>query len=160
MPITPEITVAAVVERDGRFLLVEERIRHRLVLNQPAGHVEDRETLLAAVTRETLEETGYTFEPRALLGAYLWRNPASGRSTMRFAFVGAVTAHDPQQPLDHPVVRALWLSAAEIGAAGARLRSPLVMRTVNDYLSGRTLPIDSVGYLDLDTAATVYAVTV
>lgn len=160
MKVAPEITVAAVVERNGSFLLVEERIRQRLVLNQPAGHVEDRETLLEAVIRETQEETAFRFEPQALLGTYLWRNPANGQTTMRFAFVGAVGAHDPQQMLDDPVVRALWMSREEMLAASARLRSPLVMRTVDDYCTGRRLPLDSVACLDLTTAPKVYAVQI
>jgi 8-oxo-dGTP pyrophosphatase MutT (NUDIX family) len=160
MAISPDITVAAVVERNGEFLVVEERIRHRLVINQPAGHVEDRETLLAAVVRETLEETAYAFKPLALLGTYLWRNPANGLSTMRFAFVGEVTAHDPMRALDYPVVRALWLHADALRSMPQRLRSPLVLRTIDDYMSGRRLPLDSVACLDLETAATVYAVQV
>ncbi len=152
------MTVAAVVERDGQFLLVEERIRHRLVLSQPGGHVEDRETLLAAAVREAREETAYEFLPKFLLGTYLWRNPDSGLSTLRFAFVGDVGAHDPLQRLDQPVVRALWMTPNEIADAGARLRSPLVMRGVEDYLAGRRLPLDSVAYLDLETASRAYAV--
>src|SRR3954452_17823224 len=95
----PEITVAAIAETDGRFLVVEERINHRLVFNQPAGHVEQGETLLAAVVREVREETAWRFEPQALLGVYLWRNPSSGRSYMRFAFTGKVLDHDAAQPL-------------------------------------------------------------
>src|SRR3954469_19182727 len=103
MPHKPEITVAAVTEDDGRFLVVEERINDKLVLNQPAGHVEHGETLLEAVIREAREETAWHFEPRALLGAYLWRNPRNGRHTLRFAFTGTVSDHKPEQPLDSPV---------------------------------------------------------
>src|SRR5436853_6309255 len=102
---TPDVTVAAVTERAGRFLVVEERVRQRLVYNQPAGHVERGETLLAAVVREVREETAWRFEPRGLLGVYLWRNPASGRSTMRFALPGAVTDHDAGQPLEQGIVQ-------------------------------------------------------
>jgi len=82
----PDVTVAAIAETDGRFLVVEERINRRLVFNQPAGHVERGETLLAAVVREAREETAWRFEARALLGVYLWRNPASRRDILRFAF--------------------------------------------------------------------------
>lgn len=160
MKFAPDITVAAVVERDGSFLLVEERIRQRLVLNQPAGHVEDRETLLEAVIRETREETAFKFEPQSLLGAYLWRNPANSQTTMRFAFVGVVTDHDPRQALDYPVVRSLWLKREDLVAAATRLRSPLVMRMIDDFESGRRLPLDSVACLDLHTAPAVYAVQV
>ncbi len=119
---TPDITVAAVAETDGRFLLVEERINRRLVINQPAGHVERGETLLAAVVREVREETAWRFEPRGLLGVYLWRNPASGRSTMRFAFTGAVTDHDAGQRLDHGIVRTHWFSRTELLERQPRLR--------------------------------------
>src|SRR5262245_4672364 len=96
----PDVTVAAVVVRDDRFLVVEERIQGRLVLNQPAGHLEDRETLLDAAVREVREETAWLFEPQALVGTYLWRNPGTGRSFLRFAFCGDVDDHHAQQPLD------------------------------------------------------------
>jgi len=157
---TPDITVAAVAETDGRFLLVEERINRRLVINQPAGHVERGETLLAAVVREVREETAWRFEPRGLLGVYLWRNPASGRSTMRFAFAGAVTDHDAGQRLDHGIVRTHWFSRTELLERQPRLRSPLVLRCVEDYLGGRLLPLDPVARLDLHSAATVSAVSI
>ncbi len=111
---TPDITVAAVTETDGRFLVVEERINRRLVFNQPAGHVEHGETLLAAVVREVREETAWGFEPKALIGVYLWCNPASGRSTMRFAFTGTVMDHHASQPLDRGIVCTHWLSRQEL----------------------------------------------
>jgi 8-oxo-dGTP pyrophosphatase MutT (NUDIX family) len=148
----PDVTVAAVVSREGRFLLVEERIQGRLVLNQPAGHLEDRETLVEAAVRETREETAWRFHPEALVGTYLWRNPSNGRSFLRFAFCGEVDDHQPQQPLDKGIVRALWLSPDELQAQPARLRSPLVMRCIEDFLQGRRLPLDSVSSLDLQTA--------
>jgi len=157
---TPDITVAAVAETDGRFLLVEERINRRLVINQPAGHVERGETLLAAVVREVREETAWRFEPRGLLGVYLWRNPASGRSTMRFAFTGAVTDHDAGQRLDHGIVRTHWFSRTELLERQPRLRSPLVLRCVEDYLGGRLLPLDPVARLDLHSATSVSAVSI
>ncbi len=152
MPRTPDITVAAVVEAAGRFLLVEERINHRLVLNQPAGHVERGETLLAAVVRETREETAWRFEPLALLGVYLWRNPVSGRTILRFAFSGTVTDHDAAQRLDHDIVRTHWFSRLELKKHAARLRSPLVMRCVEDYLAGQRQDLQSVARLDLTSA--------
>lgn len=133
----PDLTVAAIVERDGRFLLVEERIGGCCVLNQPAGHVEDGEALLAAVCRETREETAWCFTPAWLLGVYLWRNPRTRRTTMRFAFAGDVDAHDAAQPLDSPVIGTHWLTAAQIRAQPSRLRSPLVLRCIDDYLAGR-----------------------
>ncbi len=154
----PEVTVAAVIMRDGEFLVVEERINGRLVINQPAGHLEDRETLLAAVIRETREETAWRFVPRALVGTYLWRNPANGRSFLRFAFSGDVDDHHPAQALDQGIVRALWLSQAALLAQQARLRSPLVMRCIDDYLLGKQQPLDSVACLDLESAIRAPAV--
>jgi 8-oxo-dGTP pyrophosphatase MutT (NUDIX family) len=157
MPRSPDITVAAVTESDGRFLVVEERINRRLVFNQPAGHVEHGETLLQAVVREVREETAWRFEPKALIGVYLWRNPASGRSYLRFAFTGTVADHDATQPLDRGIVRTHWLSRAELLAREPQLRSPLVMRCIEDYLDGTRKPLASVGKLNLATAATVTA---
>jgi 8-oxo-dGTP pyrophosphatase MutT (NUDIX family) len=157
---TPDITVAAVTETDGRFLVVEERINRRLVINQPAGHVEHGETLLAAVVREVREETAWGFQPRALIGVYLWRNPSSGRSTMRFAFTGSVADHDAQQPLDRGIVRTHWLSRTDLLEREQRLRSPLVLRCVEDYLGGARLPLDSVATLNLESAPAIAAVTV
>jgi 8-oxo-dGTP pyrophosphatase MutT (NUDIX family) len=152
MTFKPEVTVAAVIMRDGRFLMVEERINGRLKINQPAGHLEDRETLVAAAIRETREETAWRFEPRALVGTYLWRNPGNGRSYLRFAFAGDVTDHRPEQALDQGIVRALWLSPDDLRAQEERLRSPLVMRCIEDFLFGRQQPLDSVACLDLDSA--------
>jgi 8-oxo-dGTP pyrophosphatase MutT (NUDIX family) len=157
---TPDITVAAVTETDGRFLVVEERINRRLVFNQPAGHVEHGETLLAAVVREVREETAWGFQPQALIGVYLWRNPGSGRSTMRFAFTGTVMDHKVEQPLDRGIVCTHWLSRSDLLEREQRLRSPLVLRCVEDYLGGARQPLDAVGHLDLQTAPAVAAVTV
>ena len=161
MPRTPDVTVAAVTETAGRFLVVEERINHRLVFNQPAGHVEHGETLYAAVVREVREETAWRFEPKALLGVYLWRNPASGRRTLRFAFTGAVADHDAAQRLDHGIVRTHWLSLQELQERAARLRSPLVMRCVHDYLAGQRLALQPLAglYLAGAGAASAAAVT-
>jgi ADP-ribose pyrophosphatase YjhB (NUDIX family) len=158
--IQPEITVAAVTESDGRFLVVEERINRRLVFNQPAGHVEHGESLRTAVIREVREETAWGFEPEALIGVYLWRSPTSGVTTMRFAFGGAVADHNAAQPLDHGIVRTHWLSRAELLERERRLRSPLVMRCVEDYLEGKRQPLDSVAELNLLTAAATPAVNV
>jgi 8-oxo-dGTP pyrophosphatase MutT (NUDIX family) len=139
----PDLTVAAVVERDRRFLVVEERIGGRLVLNQPAGHVEDGETVLAAVIRETREETAWGFTPTALLGCYLWRNPRNGRSTLRVAFTGHVEGHRPEQPLDRGIQAVHWRTRDELLAAPDRLRSPLVVRCIDDYLSGQSFDLSA-----------------
>ena len=160
MGLNPEITVAAIVEQQGRFLVVEERINNRLVFNQPAGHVEQGETLLEAVSREAREETAWRFTPESLLGVYLWRNPRNGRSTMRFAFSGSVSDHDASRPLDRGIVRALWLSREEMLERERRLRSPLVLRCVDDFLDGRRLPLDPVACLDLQSAHQIHAVSV
>lgn len=158
MVCNPEVTVAAVVMREQRFLVVEERISGRLVLNQPAGHLEDAETLLAAAIRETREETAWRFSPQALVGTYLWRNPDNGRSFLRFAFCGDVDDFHPHQALDRGIVRALWLSSADLAAQASRLRSPLVMRCIDDFLAGKRIPLDSVACLDLETALRAPAV--
>jgi len=156
----PEITVAAIAETDGRFLVVEERINERLVFNQPAGHVEQGESLIKAVVRETREETAWRFEPKSLIGVYLWRSPESGVATMRFAFSGTVDDHQAGQPLDHGIVGTHWLSRTDLQKRGERLRSPLVMRCIEDYLDGKRQPITSVGHLNLQTAHAVTAVSV
>jgi len=154
----PEVTVAAIVERDGRFLMVEERINGKLVLNQPAGHLEDRESLIEAVVRETREETAWQFHPAAFVGVYLWRNPENERSFLRFAFCGSVDDLQPKRPLDIGIVRAVWLSPEQLLAQHACLRSPLVMRCLDDYLLGKRQPLETVASLGLDTALPANAV--
>jgi 8-oxo-dGTP pyrophosphatase MutT (NUDIX family) len=155
---SPEVTVAAVVMREGRFLMVEERVSGRLVLNQPAGHLEEGETLLAAAVRETREETAWRFAPEALVGTYLWRNPDNGRGFLRFTFCGSVDDHRATQRLDFGIARALWLSREELLAQADRLRSPLVMRCVDDFLRGARHPLASVASLELDSALQVASV--
>ncbi len=139
----PHVTVAAVVEQDDRFLFVEERLASDspLVINQPAGHLDPDESLIEAAVRETLEETAYHFKPDALIGIYRWFPTHSEQTYLRFAFSGQVTGFDPERPLDVGIERCLWLSLAEIEAASSRLRSPLVLRAVKDYLAGRRYPL-------------------
>jgi NADH pyrophosphatase NudC (nudix superfamily) len=149
---TPDVTVAALAETDGRFLLVEERINRRLVFNQPAGHVEQGETLLAAVVREVREESAWQFHPQALLGAYLWRNPESGRAFLRFAFIGSVRDHDAAQRLDRGIVATHWLTLSDLEQRRAQLRSPLVLRCVHDYLAGQCHTLGPVAQLELSGA--------
>jgi len=155
MGFKPDITVAAIVERDGLFLLVEEHIGPKLVLNQPAGHLEDDETLVDAVIRETLEESAWHFAPQALVGVYLWKQPESGRTFLRFAVTGMVTHHEPQRKLDHGIERAVWLSRDQIIAKTPRLRSPLVLRCIDDYLRGARFPLEVLQHISLVDALAV-----
>ncbi|WP_291187183.1 NUDIX hydrolase [Dokdonella sp.] len=139
----PHVTVATVVSRDGRFLLVEETVRGRVVLNQPAGHLDPEETLQQAAVRETLEETGWTVELTGLLGVHQWRAP-DGEEFLRFTFAAEALEHDPARPLDDGILRALWMTREEILAAAERLRSPMVLAGIDDWLSGRRLPLGAI----------------
>jgi len=138
----PDVTVAAIVEREGRFLLVEEQTERGLLLNQPAGHLESGESVVAAAVRETLEETAWEFTPEHLIGVYRWHAPHSAISYLRFAFCGRLGAHHAERALDSGIVRALWLTPAEIRAGRERHRSALVLRCMEDYLAGRRAPLD------------------
>ncbi len=140
----PNVVVAAICERDGKFLLVEEETEEGMRLNQPAGHWEPHETLIQAVVREALEETAHVVEPVEMLGAYTTNNLARDITYLRFAYVCRVTGFDPGRALDHGIMRAVWLTPDEIAASPIRHRSPLVMRCVQDYLSGRRFPLDFV----------------
>ena len=146
MTLKVDITVAAIAERDGRLLIVQERAARRIVLNQPAGHLEDGESLQEAVIRETREETGRTFEPRAVTGLYLWRGSGE-RSVLRVAFAGTVGERDESAALDRAIIRALWLERAQLEARSAELRSPLVLRCIDDYLAGARHPLSILSHL-------------
>ncbi len=144
----PDVTVACVVVRDGRLLMVEEQVGGQLVLNQPAGHLEPDESLMDAACRETLEETGWTVGLTAFIGAYQWKAPdtadgGSGRHYLRMAFAAEPLGHDAARTLDDGIVRALWLTPAELAADSARHRSPMVWRVVEDFLAGRRHPLDA-----------------
>ena len=139
----PNTTVAAIAEQDGRFLLVEEKINGKLVFNQPAGHLEQGETLIDAVKREVLEETAWEFEPEALVGVYLYPNPhRQDISYLRFCFYGHCIREHTGQTLDEGVLRAAWLSLEEIEKEQNRLRSPMVSRCIADHLNGNRFPLD------------------
>jgi 8-oxo-dGTP pyrophosphatase MutT (NUDIX family) len=142
---SPSVTVAAVIEHDGRYLLVEEHTPEGLRLNQPAGHLDPNESLQQAVVRETLEETACPFEPEALVGVYLARfqRPGQDVTYLRFAFCGRVGDLIAGRALDTPIVRTLWLTPEEIRAQRARHRSPLVMRCIDDHRAGRRTPLDA-----------------
>ena len=139
----PHVTVATVVPDNGRFLLVEENVRGRLVLNQPAGHLDPDETLQQAALRETLEETGWEVSLTCLLGVQQWNSP-SGRQFVRFTFGAEPVHHHPARELDRGIVRALWLARDEVAAAGERLRSPMVLASIDDWLGGMRLPLDAI----------------
>ena len=150
----PNATVAAIAEQDGRFLLVEETIKGQLVFNQPAGHLEQGETLIEAVKREVLEETAWEFEPESLVGVYLYPNPHNSDITyLRFCFYGHCTVEHKDQPLDEGILRAAWLNMDEIEKERTRLRSPLVLRCIEDHLKGNSYPLDILHH-SLDTQDT------
>jgi 8-oxo-dGTP pyrophosphatase MutT (NUDIX family) len=138
----PSVTVAGVIERDGRFLLVEENADGRLVLNQPAGHLEPGESLVAACAREVLEETAHRFAPERLLGIYRWHYAAKDVTFLRFAFRGRLDGEEAGRKLDKEIVRLHWLTRDEIAACRERHRSPLVLHCVDDYLAGRHFPLE------------------
>ena len=138
----PHVTVAAVLERDGKFLLVEEEVDDGIRYNQPAGHLECRESLTDAAIREVLEETGYRFEPQFLVGIYNWRNEAKDITYLRFAFGGKITGHDALRKLDDGILAAHWLRLDEIRALEARHRSPMIMRCIEDWQAGKRYPLE------------------
>ncbi|MBI2768276.1 MAG: NUDIX hydrolase [Burkholderiales bacterium] len=141
----PNVTVAAVIEREGRFLLVEEESADGLKLNNPAGHIDPGESPQEGCVRETLEETAHHFRPTALVGVYLSRKLGSANGPdvtyLRFAFCGELGAQEPGLALDAGIVRTLWMTAEEIRASAARHRSPLLLRCVEDYLAGARYPL-------------------
>ena len=141
----PSVTVAAIIERDGHFLLIEEETSDGVRLNQPAGHLDPFESLAQAVTRETLEETAHDFTPTALVGMYMSRYRSTRRGAdvtyLRFAFCGELgQAHE--QPLDEGIIRVLWMTRDEIAACPQRHRSPLLLTCVDDYLAGKRAPLE------------------
>jgi phosphatase NudJ len=139
----PNVTVAAVVERDGRYLLVEERAADgSFKLNNPAGHLDPGETLLQAVVREVLEETACVFTPTHLQGIHLAPSATDEVTYLRFAFAGSVSEPLPGRALDDGIVRTLWLTPGEIAAERARHRSALLMRCIEDHRAGRRYPLD------------------
>jgi 8-oxo-dGTP pyrophosphatase MutT (NUDIX family) len=143
----PHVTVAAIVERDGRFLMVEEQTSAGLRLNQPAGHLDAGETLQEAVCRETLEETAHPFTPEALVGMYMTyfeRSGTEGVTYLRFTYCGTAGEPDTNRALDPDIVRTVWMSADELRACPERHRTPLVMQCLDDYLAGRRFPLDFV----------------
>ncbi len=153
----PSVTVAAVIEREGRFLLVEEHTDAGLRLNQPAGHLDPDESLVDAVAREALEETAHSFVPTAFLGCYMaqFQSPAGDPVTyVRMAFTGELGPFDLRRKLDDGIVRTVWMTADEIRASRERHRSPLLLACVEDYLAGKRYPLDVI-----HTHPSVYGLT-
>lgn len=138
----PHIVVAAVVERDGQFLMIEERINGDLRLNQPAGHWDPGETLVDAVVREAREESGWQVEAKQLIGIYEWQPRGLDYPFVRFAFACTPLKHFPTQALDKGIERALWLDREDIVLQQAIHRGPAVLQCIDDYLAGRSFPLD------------------
>ena len=138
----PSVTVAAILERDGRFLFVEEMQEGRRVLNQPAGHLDPEESLLAACAREVMEETAHRFEPTALVGIYRWYYKPADVTFLRFCFSGSLFEFDTTRTLDKEIVALHWLTPAELKQRSAMHRSPLVQQCLDDHLAGKRFPLD------------------
>jgi 8-oxo-dGTP pyrophosphatase MutT (NUDIX family) len=141
----PSVTVAAIIERDGRFLLIEEETSDGIKLNQPAGHLDPFESLEQAVVREAMEETAHEFIPEGLVGMYISRYHSKSRGTdvtyLRFTFCGKA-GREFDQPLDHGILRTLWMTRDELAACRERHRSPIVLQFVDDYLAGKRTALD------------------
>jgi len=152
MSLKLDLTVAAIAERAGRFLCVQERAARRVVLNQPAGHLESGESLIDAVVRETREETGSEFAPEVVTGLYLWQGPA-GRTVLRVAFAGSVGERVEGTVLDRAIIRTVWLNREELRKRAGELRSPLVLLCIEDYLRGVRYPLDMLKHVTLDDPA-------
>jgi len=138
----PHATVAAIIERDNKYLMVEELVNNERVFNQPAGHLDPDESLIDAVIRETLEETAWNFTPEAITGIYLWKHPDNGESFLRVAFCGVCDNHQSQLALDDGIIQAVWMSRDELTQQQQQLRSPMVINCIDDYKAGKRFPMD------------------
>ena len=140
----PNVTVAALIERDGRYLLVEEETDDGIRLNQPAGHLDENESLVAACAREALEESAWQFVPTALVGVYQWMRPKRDVTYLRFAFAGTLGEFDEKRKLETGILRTVWMTPEEIRVTQDRHRSPLIWQCVEDHMRGRRFPLDLV----------------
>ncbi len=138
----PNVTVSAIIEREGKFMMIEEFSHGRLVYNQPAGHLEEGESLFQAVEREVREETAWGFKPEMAVGLYMHPSPSSGVTYLRICFTGSCHDHRPDQPLDDGIHKVIWMSIEEIRQNVDRLRSPMVLSCINDYLAGNRFPLN------------------
>jgi len=148
----PHATVAAIIEHDNRFLMVEEQVDDEYVINQPAGHLDPDESLIDAVIREVDEETAWRFSPRYITGIYLWKHPQNQRTYLRVAFCGSCDQHKPDQPLDNGIIAAVWKTREQMATDSGRLRSPMVMQCIDDYLAGKRYPLDMLKTMLIDIA--------
>lgn len=144
----PNVTVAAVIERDGKYLLVEEETAEGIRFNQPAGHLEEGESLLEAVVREALEETRYVFRPTSLVGIYQWPRPQGDITYLRFAFCGDIVGEETDRPLDAGIIAPRWLSLDQVRLSADRHRSPLILQCIDDLAAGRRFPLDLIRHYE------------
>ncbi len=144
----PRVTVATVIEKEGKFLMVEEDIYGQRVLNQPAGHLEPNETLIEAAVRETLEETGWHIEVDHLIEFSQWTSPNSKNHYLRSCFAGTAVKFDPNQTLDEGILCAVWMSRDEVAANAHRLRSPLVLHHIDHHINGKRTDTQVFSYYD------------
>ena len=147
----PHVTVAAVIKKDNKFLLVEEQTSNGLAFNQPAGHLEKGEDIITAVKREVNEETAWQFEPEHIISIQLWRKNPDFPTFLRVSFAGNVHSYNSDQTLDNDIIATHWLKRNEIAAKKSQLRSPLVLTTVDSYLAGEQYPLSLLkSFLDLE----------
>jgi 8-oxo-dGTP pyrophosphatase MutT (NUDIX family) len=139
---SPHITVAAIINEADKYLFVEERINKKIVINQPAGHLEKNETLIDAVKREVLEETGGIFKPIGLVGIYHYYHNTENKTYIRFCFQGTCHTFTKNPQLDEVIIRTIWLTKTELEAASLKLRSPIIMKCIDDYESGSSTTLD------------------
>ena len=142
----PNVTVAAVIEREGRYLLVEEETDDGVRLNQPAGHLDENESLVEACARETLEESAWQFVPTALVGIYQWQRPQKDITYLRFVFAGTLGAFDAKRKLDDGILRSLWMTLEEVRNSQDRHRSPLVLQCIVDHQAGQRIPLTAINH--------------
>lgn len=143
----PRVTVSAIIERDGKYLMVEENVRDRLVLNNPAGHLEDNESLVAAIIREVREETGCDFQPEGFTGIYLWKTPKGDKTFLRVNFYGRCLFEDRNAELDDGIIQTHWFTRDELVERNSELRSPMVLRGLDDYRNGCRYPLSALLHL-------------